>query len=167
MSLLLFSIVIIYHGVSKTWIGECFKYWFWSESQGQFFLPDCRGVTSRRCGLVVYHQQSKMFRRQGCLLGSFCYYHFKSTSEDFSQVFRIKTRLLSLSNMLLEQNHLWMDFLESQSWKASSYLEFCGKQNVRVCGLFSNLSIVYLLSHVWSLWEIKDCLPSVTGALQA
>lgn len=32
---------LIYEDTPKPWMSECFKYWVWSQSQGQSFLPDC------------------------------------------------------------------------------------------------------------------------------
>ena len=118
-------------------------------------------VKSRRCELVAYHQQSKTFRRRGCLLGSFCYY-FESTSEGFSQVLWIKTGLFYLSNLSMEQNHLseWVSL--GITFKRQAPIVLWEIE----CMLQAEHS-VSAKSSVWSLWEIKNCLPLVTGALRA
>lgn len=95
--------------------------------------------------------------------GSFFCYYFKSSSEDSSQVFRIKTRLSTL--VIGYWNKTVSEWIFSRIKLKGKLLYFCGEQNVY--GLFSDLSIVYLLSPVWSLWEMRDCLTSVTGSRQA
>lgn len=122
-------------------------------------------VKSKACGLVVYLQQSKTCRRPRCLLGSFCYCYFKSTSQGFSQVFRIKRRLLYLSNLLPEQDYLsgWIFLRIKVKRQAPVVLWEIGY----LWPLLQSQHSVSAKSSVWSLWEIKYCLPSVTGALQA
>lgn len=143
-------------------MSECFKYWFWSQSQGQFFIPDCWDSTLGKIkviwtgGLTTSKIRPSEDERASWVLSAIISKVLVRVSGKSSESKQDCCALVAC----------WWNktiSLNGFSWESKlkgKLLQFCGKQNQAEPSVSAKFS-------VWSLWKMKTCLSLVAGVLWA